>query len=272
MTTERSPATVFSSELVSAFSIRLKGAGIHMALSLCVALLAFSVVYFVWYPGAFWCIAGGRELFQLIVTVDVVLGPLLTFAIFNPGKGWGRLKFDLVVIGLLQLLALIYGLSTVAQARPVYLVFTGDRFNMVTAGDLAECDLALAERPEFAHIPWSGPRLVGTRPPANEEERFSLINDSIEGKDVELQPKFYVPYEENQVRVAARALPLEKLRAKNSGAEARDLLDSALQRLAPQKPENLRWLPVMARTQEWVVLLDAQHRMRPMVYLPLQGF
>lgn len=272
MATENTSATVSSPGLISALGIRLRSAGIHLALSLCVALLAFCVVYFVWYPSAFWRMAGGRELFQLIVTVDVVLGPLLTFAIFNPGKGWRRLKFDLAVIGLLQLSALTYGLSTVAQARPVYLVYTGDRFNMVAAGDLGERDLALAERPEFAHIPWSGPRLVGTRPPATEDERFALISDSMVGKDVELQPKFYVPYEENQARVAARALPLEKLRAKNPAPEARDLLDSALQRLVPQEPENLRWLPVMARTQEWVVLLDVRHRMEPMVYLPLQGF
>jgi len=252
--------------------MRLRGAGIHLMISLLLALLAFCLVYFAWYPGAFWQMAGGRDLFQLIVSVDAVLGPLMTFAIFNPGKGWGRLKFDLMVIGLLQLGALAYGLSTVAQARPIYLVYTGDRFNMVAAGDLGKNDLALAERPEFAYIPWSGPRVVGTRSPANETERFALINDSMVGKDVELQPKFYVPYGENQSRVAARALPLEKLRVKNPGPEAREMLDSALRGLSSGDSANLRWLPVMTRTQEWVVLLDTQQGMQPMVYLPLQGF
>lgn len=240
-------------------------------ISLCLALLAFCLVYFVWYPGAFWRMAGGRDLFLLIVSVDVVLGPLLTFAIFNPGKGWGRLKFDLVVIALLQLSALFYGLSTVAQARPVYLVHTGDRFNLVAAGDLSESDLALAERPEFARVSWGGPRLVGTRTPVDEAERSALIQDSMLGKDVQLQPKFYVPYEESSARVAAYALPLQKLRDKNPGPEARELLENTLRSL-PQEPQTLRWLPILARTQEWVVLLDARQPMRPVAYLPLQGF
>ncbi len=271
MTTKNTPATVSSSGLASALGVRLRGAGIHLVLSLCAALLAFCVVYFVWYPGAFWRMAGGRDLFQLIVSVDVVLGPVVTFAIFNPGKGWGRLKFDLVVIGLLQLSALVYGLHTVAQARPVFVVYTGDRFNLVAAADLNPRDVALAERPEFAHISWSGPRLVGTRAPADENERFSLITDSMMGKDVELQPKFYIPYDEDGSELAARALPLQKLRDKNPAPQAQELLGETLRQLK-QPSDTLRWLPVMARTQEWVALLDARQHLQPVAYLPLLGF
>lgn len=269
--TIKSALSTDSNWFTSFLGVRLRGAGIHLLLSLWVASLAFCLVYTVWYPGAFWHMAGGRELFQLIVSVDVMLGPFMTFVIFNPGKGWERLKFDLMVIGLLQLLALGYGLFTVAQARPVYLVYTGDRFNLVAAGDLKYSDLALAENPQFAHLPWSGPRVVGTRSPRNETERFALINDSMAGKDVELQPRFYVPYNENQDRVYVRALPLQQLRIKNPSPEARELLEGALHRL-PQESETLRWLPVMARTQEWIVLLDSKQQMRPLAYLPMLGF
>jgi hypothetical protein len=31
--------------------------------------------------------AGGRDLFLLVTSVDVVIGPVLTFAVFNRAKG-----------------------------------------------------------------------------------------------------------------------------------------------------------------------------------------
>ena len=89
----------------STFIERLQASGVHLALSLLVASTAFALVYFVWFPNDYWEMAGGRELFWLVVSVDIVLGPLVTLAIFNPGKGWRRLKWDLVVVATLQLAA-----------------------------------------------------------------------------------------------------------------------------------------------------------------------
>ena len=40
-----------------------------------------------WFPGIYRTVAGGRDLFLLVTGVDVVLGPLLTFAVFNVRKG-----------------------------------------------------------------------------------------------------------------------------------------------------------------------------------------
>lgn len=61
-------------------------------------------------------ISGGRELFLLLVAVDVVMGPLITLMIFNTGKPRRELQLDLIVVGVLQLAALAYGLSTVYAA------------------------------------------------------------------------------------------------------------------------------------------------------------
>jgi len=49
-------------------------------------------------------------LFLIVVTVDVILGPLITLAVFNGVKPWTELRRDLAMVGVLQLAALGYGL------------------------------------------------------------------------------------------------------------------------------------------------------------------
>ncbi|NMM07850.1 hypothetical protein [Polaromonas sp.] len=87
------------------------------------------------YPYPFIEISGGRQLFLLIVAVNVVLGPLLTFAVLSPGKVRQLLRRDLVMIGAVQIAALEYGLGAMYFARLANLVHEGDRFKVVSAGD-----------------------------------------------------------------------------------------------------------------------------------------
>lgn len=250
----------------AALRLRLNATGVHLLLSALVAILAFALVHFVWYPGEYWEMAGGRELFFLVVSVDVVLGPLITLAIFNPGKGLGRLKFDLSVVAALQMVALLYGLWTVSVARPVYLVFAGDRFNLVTAVALDPADIKQAEMPEFLHLPWTGPQMIGVRPAISQEEKLELISSAIAGKDVELRPKLYRPYD--AMEVASKARPIEALRLKTAGVD-RTLLEAQLDAIG-KPPESLRWLPVIARG-DWIVLLDAATA-QPLRFAPINGF
>jgi hypothetical protein len=65
---------------------RLRASAIHFCISVAIALLAALLVFFVWYPNPYREISGGRELFLILVSVDVVLGPLITLAIFDRAK------------------------------------------------------------------------------------------------------------------------------------------------------------------------------------------
>ena len=96
---------------------RLRASGLHFCISLCIAALAAMLVFFVWYPAYYREVSGGRDLFLILVAVDVVLGPLITLVIFNRAKPWPVLARDLAVIALLQLVALGYGMWTVFVAR-----------------------------------------------------------------------------------------------------------------------------------------------------------
>ena len=148
---------------------RAYAAGLHLLISAAVAGLAAVLVFFVWYPGAFRHMAGGRDLFLLVTAVDVVIGPVLTFAVFNRAKGKRHLSRDLAVIALLQIAALVYGLHTVYIARPVAMVFEVERFRLVSANDVLVEELPKA-LPEFRELSLTGPQ-ADRRPPARNGRR-----------------------------------------------------------------------------------------------------
>jgi len=64
----------------------------------------------------------------------MVLGPLLTLMVFNPTKK--SLKFDLTIIGLIQLACLIAGTWLLYNERPVAQVLADDGIHLITQGDL----------------------------------------------------------------------------------------------------------------------------------------
>lgn len=244
---------------------RARAAGIHLLISLALATLVAALVFGVWYPGPYRLLSGGRDLFLLVITVDVILGPLLTFAVFNPSKGWPQLRRDLAVIGLIQLGALGYGLYTVWLARPVAMVFEVDRFRVLNSGQIRLLELPRA-RPEYRTLPLTGPWLLGTRKPAKGEEANDALFTAVDGIDVGQRPIFWQPYAESSVNALARARPVALLLAHypERAAEFQDRL-----RELQLDPASAKFLPVMARG-EWVALLDRAGNVT--AFLPADGF
>ncbi|MFA9419773.1 MAG: hypothetical protein ACERLB_06455 [Gammaproteobacteria bacterium] len=106
----------------SLIKTKLKATGIHLSLSLVVFFVLAYQIYYVWYPVPYFSVDGGWQGIRLIAAVDLVLGPLITFLIFDLRKSRRAIIFDLVVIAVVQLSALIYGISTTYQQRPVAVV------------------------------------------------------------------------------------------------------------------------------------------------------
>ena len=95
---------------------KIRAFGLHALLSTFAATLGILVVFGLWYPPPLNTASGVTRIFLIVLAVDVVLGPLLTFVVFKRGKK--TLKFDLAIIATLQIAALCYGMWTVAQGRP----------------------------------------------------------------------------------------------------------------------------------------------------------
>lgn len=246
---------------------RLRAAVAHLGLSAAVAAVAALVVFLCWYPMPYREVAGGRELFLLILSVDLVLGPLVTLAIFDRAKGWPHLRRDLAVVALLQVAALGYGLHTVYEARPVYLVHEVDRFQVVRAIDVEPAELAKA--PEvLRRLPTWGPRIIGTADPVGGDEQLNLVASAIAGRDKAMLPTYWRPYETARAQVLARSKPLDTLKKRYPDRAAE--LDALVARLG-RSPAELRYSPLLARRADWVVLVDARTA-EVVGYAPFDGF
>lgn len=246
---------------------RLKAATLHLGISLLVAALAATLVFVVWYPYPYREISGGRELFTILVAVDVVLGPLLTFAVFNQAKPRKELRRDLTIVVLLQLVGLGYGLWTVFAARPVHTVFEIDRFRVVHAVDIPE-ELLDKTPPDVKALPLTGPTLLAVRPFRNERESMQATMVALQGIPLGARPDLWQSYEAARVPVLAAARPVADLKARFADRAAE--IDAAMAD-SGRPAESLKFLPLAGRKSFWTVLLDARDA-QVVGFVPIDSF
>lgn len=233
--------------------IRLRASGAHLLISLVVASIVAVIVFGVWYPKPYYLLSGGLELFDLVIGVDVVVGPLLTLVVFNPSKPRSELLRDMSVIAALQIGALAYGMHTVFEARPVALVFEVDRFRVIAANTVLAQELPSAS-PEFRQLSWSGPKLIAAREPRSAKEKLRALELAIAGYDVGQRPSFWVPYAANAQQRALRQSHLITELIARSPNEAASIKADLLSLGLPI--ESTRYLPLQAKKGSWLVLLN----------------
>ena len=124
--------------------------GIHLSLSIVVFIVLAYLIYFVWYPQPYYSVAGGWQGMRLVAAVDLVLGPLITFLIFNPSKSRREITFDLVIILVIQFAALSYGVFATYSQRPVAVVLIENTLVSATRGDYGDTLGSVSELSEFS--------------------------------------------------------------------------------------------------------------------------
>jgi len=246
---------------------RVKASGLHLGASLLIALLAATLVFGLWYPFPYRDISGGRELFLLVVSVDVMLGPLITLAIFNRAKPWTELRRDLMVVVALQLAALAYGVWTVFAARPVHLVFELDRFRVVHAVDIPLQLLPMAP-PGVKPLPLTGPTLLAVRPFHSAQESSDATLAALQGVSLASRPDLWMPYEQAVSAVLQAAHPASTLMARFP-ARVNDI--EQVIAAAKLQPQTALYLPMMARKSFWTVFIDPVTA-QPIGFLDLDSF
>ena len=144
--------------------------------------------------------------------VDVILGPLITLAIFNRAKPWSELRRDLIIVALIQISALGYGLWTVFAARPVHMVFEYDRFRVVHAVDIPPELLQLSRRDVVA-LPLTGPTLLSLRPFRDGKEKMEATIAALNGLSLSVRPDLWQPYGLAKNEILQAAKPVSELKA-----------------------------------------------------------
>lgn len=127
---------------------RFYAAAVHVVISIFIALAVLILLFWFWFPAPLITL-GAVEGVQLILVVDLVVGPVCTLMVFKKGKP--GMLFDLCVIGLLQISALSYGMWMVSTQRPAYMVVSHTGIEIVSRYD-EKLHLNEEQRKELSHI------------------------------------------------------------------------------------------------------------------------
>jgi hypothetical protein len=239
---------------------------IHFVATAALGACAAALIFLVWFPHPFATMIGGTELFLLVVGCDLALGPLLSLVVYNTRKSRGKLVFDYVVIGILQLGAMLYGVYIVAGTRPVYVAFSMDRFEIVTARDIDDKELAAARSPEYRRLPLTGPKLINVV--VSKADHNDALFEALAGNEEHQRPKFYQPFASGLEKIRRRARMVADLEKKFPAY--RPQLDAAVQ-AAGIPAERLRWLPVRHRNGFSTALVDLESG-KPVRYVEVDPY
>ena len=168
-----------------------------------------ALVFLAWYPYPFWQFGKSGKFALMLILTAACIGPALTWVVYKKGK-WG-LVFDLWVIALVQLAAIGWGTLSLYQNRPFFMVYTLDRFEVLSKRDI---DLAWITDPEFLNKPFVGPLMLFANMPQDPVDYQKLLKEIMfEGKpDLQFRPEFWSLYSERKQYVLEKSRPLADLR------------------------------------------------------------
>jgi hypothetical protein len=194
---------------------RLKLFALHLLCSVAVLSLVLSGLYLGWYRWPGWYLTRALRVVPILASVDIALGPLLTLLIANPAKSRRELGRDIAVIATVQLAALLYGVFTLWQGRPLYYTYSEDRLQLVQASDLEapQIKIALRQNPQFAPHWYSLPRWVWAPLPGQESARRQIIESAVAGgEDVIQMPRYFQAWERGLPQLRAHLQTVDQQR------------------------------------------------------------
>lgn len=218
----------------------------HFILSCIVAILAIILVFYVWYPAPLASATGVAKIFFMMLVIDVIVGPLLSFLVYKEGKK--TLKFDLCCIIILQLCAFGYGIKTIAEGRPAWIVFYQNGFELVQVNEqFIENKDKISD--EYKNVSWFGPQYAAVFPSADVKQRGDDTFAEAFGLSLSQRVDRYLKIEEKvKSQMQKTAIPLSELNKYND--------NSKVSKILTQYPEANAWVPLKASAVDMVVLLD----------------
>lgn len=227
-------------------SKRLKFFFGHLSLSCLIAFTIVILVFFCWYPSPLATAVGATQIFLMMLTIDVIVGPVLGLLVYKEGKK--TLKFDLTVIIAIQIIALCYGVYSIEQGRPAWLAYNIDRFELVRKNDIIQDSLQRAQS-EFQQVSWFKPQYVAV----NFAKDFKQRNDDmfaevLGGASLAQKPERYVDFAQAKPQIKQRAQPLVLLNEFNAA--------SLVKRTLAQYPEANAFVPLKANAVDMTVLIN----------------
>lgn len=225
----------------------------HLWPSLLMLAIIAGLILFVWYPYPFLQFKDTGKFSLMLVLTAGFIGPAMTWLFYRKGKSKRALAFDLVVILLIQTIAFAWSGYALYQNRPYFMVFTVDRFEVLTMRDV---DLATITDPKLLNKPVAGPILLYASMPTDPQIFQKLLKEIMfEGKpDLQYRPEFWSLYADKQQLALSPALPLAMLRS------ARPESSQAIDKLVNNNGgdiKQLKYVPGMVQNGQFAAILDA---------------
>ncbi len=224
--------------------IKLKASFIHLALSAIIISALMSLVILFWFPSIFLGITNFKEVALILVIIDLILGPLLTFVVFNPNKK--SLKFDLSVIVSIQFAALTYGLYMLYLSHPLYITYYENSFNIITA---KQASPEKAKYNDLKISKFSSPTLAYLDI-ADNETKDQLFNEMLNGDaDIEARAEYYKPYKNHLDTIMANSLDADLIFSEE---------DKATKTFVKKfgNINDFAYFPIVSTTNDAIIVLD----------------
>ncbi|MFZ5580916.1 MAG: hypothetical protein ACOZAQ_10715 [Pseudomonadota bacterium] len=249
-------------------SFRLKAFALHLAGSFALLALAFGALYLGWYQWPAWYLLGAQAVIGLIVLVDLGLGPLATLVVANPAKPRAELIRDIGLIAAIQIAALVYGLATLWQGRPMFYALTKNQVELVTASDFDEQSLEQAHQKGATVLPslTAAPQWIWARMPDDVEQQIAIVTSTLmTGQGIATMPEHFRSWHEGLPALREQLRPLPSLIGKH-GLNQPDYA-KLLARLGGDEAAH-GWLKLQGPRQEGVMVFERAHG-QPKVFLAI---
>jgi hypothetical protein len=235
---------------------RLKVFGWHLLASLAALTVILGSLYLGWYRWPGWYLADVTQVVLVLASVDLVIGPLLTFVIAAPGKARRVLARDVSVIAAVQLFALAYGTVSLWNGRPLFYAFSENVLQLVQAYDIDPHELALArqQKSELAPHWYSLPRWIWAPLPEDSSEHDKIVASAIGGgDDVISMPRYYRRWELGLARLRPQLKKVDDV-GYFSGKDKKVL--GQRMRAAGYTPDQPIAIPLTGRGQPLLAVFD----------------
>ena len=223
----------------------------HLWPSLLVLAIISGLILFAWYPYPFLQFEDSGKFSLALIIIACFIGPALTWLVYKKGKR--SLVPDLVIVVLIQVAALTWGVYTIYQNRPYFMVFTVNQFEVLSIHEVNSYEI---RNPEFMDKPLSGPILLYANMPVAGPGFQRLLREiMIEGRpDIQFRPEYWSLYSQRQQLVLKSSRPLLELR------DARPESVIKIDKLVKNNGGNiadLSYVPALLPNGHFAAILDA---------------
>lgn len=220
----------------------------HLGFSILISFLILFWVFFVWYPAPLAKAVGVTHIFLMLISIDMIIGPLLGLIVYKEGKK--TLRSDLAVVILIQISALCYGVYSIGQGRPSWIVYNIDRFDLVRNNEIIQ-DNILKTKVDYKKASLFKPEYVAIQQSQDIKQRTDdMFTETMGGVSLAQFPERYQPL--NSVT--------DKIQNKSQGFDVLNQFNQKQQveNIVKKYPTATAWLPLKANAIDMVVLINKE--------------